>query len=1832
MSHHELEQALREGGEKVTEGRIRIDAARALQRLRDFRFADPAHWVLEVLRATVLGGATHVEVVTDADDVTLTFDGRGVTREAMPHLLEQALNAGATVEEQRLRLLSLGVAGALGAGADFVTLQSDGATLRLTTSSVDVVPGSDLRVRTRLQLRKRFGWRVVTGFFRGSPEAKALEARAHRFPGSLMLNGRRLPERTFARPSVTRRTVKKNGWALEVSLPAGPPRPISTLDLDVAGVLVASRELSLPGVQVEAWLRADGLRRNASGSDVVEDDETLQAALTALKDVSRTLLLEAASALCAEETWRQAFIARLLAPKVPDDVRRALEQAPLLPGPAGEWVTLAEVKAASSKHGRVHVASRPWPKGTYPDATVLLSGSPELGKLLPESRRLDVEKLVHQRERIVESRRRVELSPREPASLGAKTFDVRGPIETGSNLVGEVGLATSLQGAFVRVLHDGRLLESGELDALSPLCLRAVVDVRRPLGDSFFDEGGPPKVLGLVLEHVETAATRAILAALPRPEALPHAFDLLTRLAAKGPRQIPPELLAVPLFPCLEGGPVSLGSFWNDARWRYTRSEPRAGLLDGSRVLRLDDERFALLEKLGRKKLEDVTELLDLEVEVRRRIAGPPQPTRLLDVVVTTPVQGEGLSGVVGIPRAVGARLSLTMLKQGLLLESTDLSARYQHAAASVDCAALTPNPRWTAVTRDAAFQRVSDAVHEAQRRLVLELLARPRAEWRPGGEAYFLAFLKKELVGFDPERLDDVTRAVVEAKVFDGGSRRVSLAELKQAGRLLVLDPSADRGAPSFEELLVVTEAPALISALADALDLEAEHAGPELERRAAVARLQVRPVLPFELPQGLALKCRLTLPEATALAGLSEGVAAEAKVEVRVQGRAYASATVDSPLPLVVVLERPTLVPTSLRELSATETNEVRRLVELVAREVLTVATREDSEPARRAMLLALGRNFDAGLPQAERDALWRPLLFPCTDGARRALPDVSSDAPAFVSHALSGTLPDGRPIIVADTEALRVALRRWRRVTDVEKALRLQLDALAQRSKLAPVERVVASVESPWRQPFAEDGAEGEVVIAREGAGRLELFIGKKPLCVVEGALPAPFAAAVDAPQLTPRPGFTGVVEDAAYTALVAALTAAGSRLAQQLDDSAAPDFWKPTLVRLAFQLASTHAWVWKGKKKGKKAKATSSAPLHPLVTRPLLRLNDGQSTSLEALLHEQQREGSVAFVTRGGTFLEPGRQAWWPREEEVGWARTLSLSLDDLTPELERAETLRARPRLTQLGAPLASAWCEPVRGAGLEGELALPRTPDGTLLIEVLHDRRLIESWSALHPVGGVARVDGALLSLEPSSLAVKRDAQFKALVTATEAALERLLVRRLEERDPHFAAWAMAAVKWKAGRAGPLAAVVPTLPLFEALDHRPLTVGAVLELATREGRVSLAQAQADGPGHVLLDSPATRAALSLLELKFEDVTAELTREKDLRAALTSRRLDSLSWKGEAVLRLRLDTPPLKGELALSSSPGSLRLAREGIPLQPLEHAWPGVVGVVDIEGLAVDAKWEKGTPTRAQLAVLGAQVDRLYGLLAEGARQLDVADRERAAGWVLERLADAGVKSPAHLARLTGVPAALADAPFFVTVEGEHVSLRAVADEISTREKVAVFEQRRAPGAAGSCVLSTTRFDAPWVEALEALFGKTSVWRVQGLAEWEREVREADPPEGTPLLKGLKALRRELRLLRAGALGRLTPDELEDVRLSRDGGAQPWRYDPQRKLIFLDPEHPDVARVLPELPTRPERLWVLLAALFGLVNRALERVTDDHEAQLLLALARHLASNPKLLG
>ena len=148
--------------------------------------------------------------------------------------------------------------------------------------------------------------------------------------------------------------------------------------------MVARRRRSLPGLQLRAWLRADGLRRNASGSDVVDDDETLEAALKALRKLSRELLAERGPALAADEAWRTAFIKQLLAEDtLEEQTRVALQKVPIIPGPSGEFFTLAELGEAAKEGSRLYIATRPYPKGAYPSPTVLLAGGPPSPRCSP---------------------------------------------------------------------------------------------------------------------------------------------------------------------------------------------------------------------------------------------------------------------------------------------------------------------------------------------------------------------------------------------------------------------------------------------------------------------------------------------------------------------------------------------------------------------------------------------------------------------------------------------------------------------------------------------------------------------------------------------------------------------------------------------------------------------------------------------------------------------------------------------------------------------------------------------------------------------------------------------------------------------------------------------------------------------------------------------------------------------------------------------------------------------------------------------------------------------------------------------------------------------------------------------------------------------------------------------------------------------------------------------------------------------------------------------------------------------------------------------------------
>src|SRR5205085_1642131 len=150
--------------------------------------------------------------------------------------------------------------------------------------------------------------------------------------------------------------------------------------------------------------------------------------------------------------------------------------------------------------------------------------------------------------------------------------------------------------------------------------LRAVVDWNRPLADSFFgnDDSGS-KLLGLVLKYVENAATKAICEALPKPEVLPHALDLLTRLVVNRNvpyGELPAQLKAAPLIACIEGEPVSLETIYAEKSWRYVDHRRPNGLLEGGRVLVLTPPLRDVLKKLSSRKLEDVNARLHDEEDI----------------------------------------------------------------------------------------------------------------------------------------------------------------------------------------------------------------------------------------------------------------------------------------------------------------------------------------------------------------------------------------------------------------------------------------------------------------------------------------------------------------------------------------------------------------------------------------------------------------------------------------------------------------------------------------------------------------------------------------------------------------------------------------------------------------------------------------------------------------------------------------------------------------------------------------------------------------------------------------------------------------------------------------------------------------------------------------------------------------------------------------------------------------------------------------------------------------------------------------------------------------
>ncbi|MDX2086430.1 MAG: hypothetical protein SFX73_01215 [Kofleriaceae bacterium] len=201
-------------GIQLSTGRLRVDAARAIVKLREYQLVDRMAWVLEAIRGAVALGATDIELTGDANDVWLRWTGTPLRTTDLAGLFDELVSPEPTADRHGVRLLASAVNSALGTQPAYVELTTiDDASAASIVYTPDVLdapehdlgdaPLRELAVQTItrapaaargmvVHLRRRTTLDVVQNFLRGEPpELGIARAACHTISVPLRVGARR---------------------------------------------------------------------------------------------------------------------------------------------------------------------------------------------------------------------------------------------------------------------------------------------------------------------------------------------------------------------------------------------------------------------------------------------------------------------------------------------------------------------------------------------------------------------------------------------------------------------------------------------------------------------------------------------------------------------------------------------------------------------------------------------------------------------------------------------------------------------------------------------------------------------------------------------------------------------------------------------------------------------------------------------------------------------------------------------------------------------------------------------------------------------------------------------------------------------------------------------------------------------------------------------------------------------------------------------------------------------------------------------------------------------------------------------------------------------------------------------------------------------------------------------------------------------------------------------------------------------------------------------------------------------------------------------------------
>jgi hypothetical protein len=269
-------------GEGVEEsvGEFTLDRAKAREKMRQFQLADPYRYVLELVQAAVLKGATRIRFDIDADDMIMQFDGSRFTMKDFDHIYASLFSGHRKREVKARRELALGLNAAMALNPRRVTVVSgdgeSGVELELRPDQPDRFQKAEKPVKgTVIHVKARFRPGLVVNFFKDRagtlPEEQTLRRYCSMSQVPIDLEGNVI-SRGFQLKDA-QGVVTLAGPELSGLVGFSPEqRFTSAVTWIKNGVRIATHEFKTRPAGLTAVVEAEALRKDVSQADIVQDD------------------------------------------------------------------------------------------------------------------------------------------------------------------------------------------------------------------------------------------------------------------------------------------------------------------------------------------------------------------------------------------------------------------------------------------------------------------------------------------------------------------------------------------------------------------------------------------------------------------------------------------------------------------------------------------------------------------------------------------------------------------------------------------------------------------------------------------------------------------------------------------------------------------------------------------------------------------------------------------------------------------------------------------------------------------------------------------------------------------------------------------------------------------------------------------------------------------------------------------------------------------------------------------------------------------------------------------------------------------------------------------------------------------------------------------------------------------------------------------------------------------------------------------------------------------------------------------------------------------------